>query len=299
MRRLPVETRKAVPPHEKLRSGSQCDVLEAELPGWLRGGLVVAAFAGLEWYETRHPLRRRTEDRFRRSLRNLAMTALAGAALRLAEKPVTDALTARVHRRRTGLLKRRALPRWLEISCAVVLLDYGLYAWHVLTHRLPPLWRFHRVHHLDRDLDVSTALRFHFGEMLLSVPWRAAQIMLTGVSRLPLSVWQTLTVLAVMFHHSNARLPLRFERALSWLVMTPRMHGIHHSVADAERNSNWSTIFSFPDYLHGTRRFDVPQEAITIGVPEAGTRPPLTLGRLLAEPWVGRGGGAAERGEAS
>jgi sterol desaturase/sphingolipid hydroxylase (fatty acid hydroxylase superfamily) len=177
-----------------------------------------------------------------------------------------------------------------------VLLDYGLYVWHALTHKLPPLWRFHRVHHMDRDLDVGTALRFHFGEMLLSVPWRAAQIALTGVSRLPLSIWQTLTVLAVMFHHSNVRLPIGLERALSWLVMTPRMHGIHHSIVDAERNSNWSTIFSFPDYLHGTRRFDVPQEAITIGVPEAGARPP-TLGRLLVEPWTGRGHDGTCRGD--
>jgi sterol desaturase/sphingolipid hydroxylase (fatty acid hydroxylase superfamily) len=313
MRQLPAASN-TVLQHERSRAGaarvsmaqiSQRDVLAGELPGWLSGGLVVAALAGLEWYETRCPLRRRTEGRLRRSLRNLIMTALAGTALRIAEKPVTDALTACVHRKRMGLLKLRPLPQWFEISCSVVLLDYGLYVWHVLTHKLPPLWRFHRVHHLDRDLDVSTALRFHFGEMLLSVPWRAAQIALTGVSRLPLSIWQTLTVLAVMFHHSNARLPLRFERALSYLVMTPRMHGIHHSIVDSERNSNWSTIFSFPDYLHGTRRFDVPQEAITIGVPEdvpeTGARrpPPPTLGRLLAEPWVARehaGAGPDQRG---
>lgn len=262
------------------------DRMIAELPGWLRGGSVLAAFATLLWYEYRHPLRHRTENKVRRDARNLVFALLSGIALRLAEKPVTDALTDRVHRRRMGLLKKPELPVWLELPLAVVLLDYTLYIWHVLAHKLPLLWRFHRVHHLDLDLDATTALRFHFGEMLLSVPWRAMQIVLIGVSRLPLSVWQTMTVVAILFHHSNARLPLKLERPLSYLLMTPRMHGIHHSIVQDERDSNWATIFSFPDILHGTRRFDIPQQAITIGLPEARDPRGLTLGRLIVKPWT-------------
>lgn len=267
--------------------------MTAELSGWLRGSAILAAFVLLLSYEHRHPLRRRTENKARHDLRNLAMALLAGVALRLMEKPVTDVLTEWVHRKRRGLLKNLTLPGWLELPLAVVLLDYTLYVWHVLTHKLPLLWRFHRVHHLDLDLDTSTALRFHFGEMLLSVPWRAAQIMLIGVSRLPLSVWQTMTVLAILFHHANARLPLGLERPLSYWLMTPRMHGIHHSVVQDERDSNWGTIFSFPDTLHGTRRFDIPQQAITIGMPEARDPDRLTLGRLMVKPWTEHGNGSA------
>lgn len=260
--------------------------LTTELPRRLIAGAVLGVFASLLWYEYTHPLRRLTENKARRDARNLAMALLAGVAVRLAEKPVTDMLTDWVHRKRAGLLKNPVLPGWLELPLAVVLLDYTLYVWHVLTHKLPLLWRFHRVHHLDLDLDTSTALRFHFGEMLLSVPWRAMQIVLIGVSRLPLSVWQTMTVLAILFHHANARLPLVLERPLSYLLMTPRMHGIHHSIVQDERDSNWATIFSFPDILHGTRRFDIPQPAITIGMPEERDPGGLTLGRLIVKPWT-------------
>jgi sterol desaturase/sphingolipid hydroxylase (fatty acid hydroxylase superfamily) len=259
--------------------------LQKELPSWLAGGLVAGAFATLMLYENRHPLRQQTHSKARRDLRNLAVAAIAGIALRLAEKPLTDALTDKVHRRRWGLLKLAPLPAWLETPAAVVLLDYTMYVWHVLTHRVPLLWRFHRVHHADLDLDMSTAMRFHFGEMLLSVPWRAMQIAIIGVSRLPLSIWQTSTMVAILFHHSNSRLPMSLERFLSWLFMTPRMHGIHHSIVEAETNSNWATIFSFPDYLHGTRRFDIPQEKITIGVPAPRNEEQLTLGRLLTMPF--------------
>ena len=108
-------------------------------------------------------------------------------------------------------------------------MDYTLYVWHILTHRVPLLWRFHAVHHVDLDLDASTALRFHFGELAVSVPYRAAQIALLGVDAEALSYWQMFLSLSVLFHHSNVRLPREFESVLSWFVVTPRMHGIHHS----------------------------------------------------------------------
>lgn len=158
----------------------------------------------------------------------------------------------------------------------LVLLDYTLFVWHVLTHEVPFLWRFHEVHHADRDLSTSTALRFHFAEMILSVPWRAAQIVLIGAAPLSLSAWQTTTLVAILFHHANVRLPIAVERRLCRLIMTPRRHGIHHSMVEDEANANWSAIFSWPDYLHRTARFDVPQEAIAIGDPTPDV-PPTAL----------------------
>lgn len=237
------------------------------VPTWVSAPLVLGAFGALLWLERRRPLRHAIEPKLTREARNLAVAAVSAAALQLAERPVIEPLTALVERRRWGLLKRARLPVWLEVALAIGLLDYTLYLWHVLTHRLPFLWRFHVVHHVDLDLDASTALRFHFAELALSVPWRAAQVSLLGVSPLSFSVWQTLLFLSIMFHHSNLRLPINFERRLNRLIVTPRMHGIHHSIVREETDSNWSSGLTLWDYLHGTLRLNVPQEEITIGVP--------------------------------
>jgi sterol desaturase/sphingolipid hydroxylase (fatty acid hydroxylase superfamily) len=261
------------------------DPLSRELPGWASAAVVVAGFAAALFLERRRPLRRRTQPEAAHETRNLAMAALSAAAIRLAEKPLADRLARLVHRRRWGLVNTVRLPDALELAAAVALLDYTLYVWHVLTHRVPFLWRFHRVHHADLDLTASTALRFHFAEMVLSVPWRLAQIVVVGASPRSLSAWQTATLVAIVFHHSNVRLPLALERWLCRLVMTPRMHGIHHSVVDEERNSNWSTILAWPDYLHRSARLDVPQNAITIGVPELRDPEALRVAAIVALPF--------------
>jgi sterol desaturase/sphingolipid hydroxylase (fatty acid hydroxylase superfamily) len=147
------------------------------------------------------------------------MAVVSAAALQIAERPVTRPLAALVERRRWGLLKRASLPAWVEVVLAVTLMDYTLYLWHVLTHRVSWLWRFHLVHHVDLDMDTSTALRFHFGELVISTAWRAGQITLLGVSPLSLSTWQTALFLSVMFHHSNVRLPVERERWLPGLSL--------------------------------------------------------------------------------
>jgi sterol desaturase/sphingolipid hydroxylase (fatty acid hydroxylase superfamily) len=145
---------------------------------------------------------------------------------------------------------------------ALVLLDYTLYLWHVLTHRVPLLWRLHAIHHADRDLDVTTAVRFHVGEMLLSIPFRAAQVRVIGASPRALTLWQALLLGSILFHHSNLRLSERADRWLSWLVVTPRLHGIHHAIDARLRESNWSNGLALWDVLHGTRMAGVPQPEI-------------------------------------
>jgi sterol desaturase/sphingolipid hydroxylase (fatty acid hydroxylase superfamily) len=252
----------------------------------LSGALVLGAFGALAWLERRRPLRAEREPKLTRAARNLAVAGAGAVALRLAEKPVADRLTALVERRRLGLLKLARLPAWLEVTAACVLLDYTLYLWHVLTHRAPFLWRFHVVHHADLDLDATTALRFHFAELALSVPWRAAQVVLIGVSPAALSLWQTLLVLSILFHHSNVRLPAGFERQLNRLVVTPRMHGIHHSAVRAETDSNWSSGLAVWDRLHGTLRLDVPQSEVDVGVPAYRDARELGLAEILSMPFA-------------
>lgn len=253
---------------------------------WLGVALVAGAFVALVALERRRPLRRVVEPPLRRDARNLAIAAAGALAVRMVETPLVAPLTRLVARRRWGLVQMLALPRPLEIALAVLLLDYTLYVWHVLTHRVAALWRFHVVHHIDLDLSASTALRFHFGELVLSTPWRAAQVLAIGVSPRALSTWQTLLLVSILFHHSNLRLSPRLERRLVRILVTPRMHGIHHSAVPAETDSNWSSGLTLWDRLHGTLRLDVPQETITIGVPAYRDPGEVTLGPMLALPFL-------------
>jgi sterol desaturase/sphingolipid hydroxylase (fatty acid hydroxylase superfamily) len=278
--------------------------LGRKLPGWLGAALVLGTLAAAIVVESRRPLRQQRQDPVRRNLRNVAMALLTITAIRLTEKPLTDPLTRKVHEKRWGLLPRLDLPPAMELAAATVLLDYTLYLWHVLTHKVPLLWRLHRVHHSDLDLSATTALRFHFVEMILSAPWRAAQVVLVGAAPRALSLWQTLTTMAIMFHHSNIRLPYALERVLVRIFVTPRMHGIHHSIIEHETHSNWGTIFSLPDYLHRTIRLNVPQDRIDIGVPAFRRPEELRLGALIRMPfgaqrptWRFEGGGEKPKGD--
>ncbi|MEO8945202.1 MAG: sterol desaturase family protein [Gemmatimonadaceae bacterium] len=246
----------------------------------------VAAFGLLLWLEHRDALRRPVENKKRHVARNLAVAGLSAATLQLAERPVSLPVARWVERRRLGVLQRLALPLWLETTLAVLLQDYSLYLWHMLEHRIQPLWRFHAVHHVDLDLDASTALRFHFGELMASVPWRAAGIVIIGVTPRSLGLYQRLLMISIIFHHSNVKLPRGLERWLGRIIMTPRLHGIHHSIVSDELNSNWSSGLTIWDMLHGTLRTDVRQRDITIGV--AGYQNPqsVTLPKMLKMPFT-------------
>ena len=250
--------------------------------------LGVLAVGALLWAERRRVLRRPPsgvrEREGERIVTNLVMAGLTAAVTHVAMEPIVAPLAARAERRRAGLVQWLPLPDWARDAAAILLLDYSLYWWHVVEHRLPFLYRFHQVHHADLALDSTTALRFHFGEFVASVPWRAAQVALIGASPRALRVWQRLTMLSVLFHHSNLRLPLRAERALARLVMTPRLHGIHHSVVREEQDSNWSSGLTLWDRLHGTYRANVAQDELEIGVAAYREPADVALGPSLVMP---------------
>lgn len=231
--------------------------------------LLLGTFLSLLWLEHRKPLRRRVAQQRKRMIDNFKVGAKAGVAIACLESPLMRPLTRMAERNRIGLVPKLGLPPTVGQLVTLAFLDYTLYLWHVLLHRVPALWRWHQVHHADRDLDVSTAIRFQAVEMLWSIPWRMAQVLLIGVTPETLALWSRLTLAEVMFHHSNLRIPKGFERALSTVVATPRLHGIHHSNVASHQNSNFSSGLTVWDALHGTFRRDVPQEAIIIGLPTA------------------------------
>ncbi|HVE56328.1 MAG TPA: sterol desaturase family protein [Pyrinomonadaceae bacterium] len=247
--------------------------------------LALAGLGALVWLENRRPLRRAVESKPVRSGRNLAVAAVAALALQIFEKPVAAHLTKIVERSDLGLLKIVRLPKWFETILAVVLMDYTLYLWHVLTHKVPFLWRFHLVHHVDLDLDASTAVRFHFGELVISVLWRSAQILVIGVSPSSFAAWQFFLFPSILFHHSNLRLPRELEKMLQNFIVTPRLHGIHHSIIQKETDSNWSSGLTVWDRIHGTFRNDAGQEEIVIGVPAYQNPQEVVLTKILRQPF--------------
>jgi sterol desaturase/sphingolipid hydroxylase (fatty acid hydroxylase superfamily) len=153
---------------------------------------------------------------------------------------------------------------------------------------MPWLWRFHLVHHVDLDLDASTGLRFHAGEIAASIPWRAAQIIAIGVTPRALTLWQSLTIASVLFHHSNTKFDERSERVLSWIVATPKMHAIHHSIDPAQLHSNFSSGLAIWDRLHGTARFDADPADVTVGVLGHLDPKDVTLSQILELPFSAR-----------
>lgn len=231
------------------------------------------------------PLRRTVESKLRHLARNLSAGGVSLALMSLVQAPLLQPVAAWIVRKHVGLLQLVQWPRWIETLLAIVLLDYTLWWWHWASHRVPFFWRFHLVHHVDRDLDASTALRFHFGELALSIPVRAAQMVIIGVDARSLWLWQTILFASILFHHSNVRLPVGLERIVVRLIVTPRMHGIHHSNRRDETDSNWSSLLSAWDFLHRTMRFDVPDDRIVIGVPAYRNPTEVTLGKILLLPF--------------
>ncbi|MBC7797668.1 MAG: sterol desaturase family protein [Pyrinomonadaceae bacterium] len=260
---------------------------EKKISGWITASVIIGTFTGLFLLELRQPLRKTNkENKLKRDVRNLAIAATAGIATSLTEMPIADKLGKYVEENNVGLVKIVKMPKWLETTLAVVMLDYTLYVWHYLTHKVQFLWRFHLAHHVDLDMDATTAIRFHFGELTLSSVFRAAQILVIGVSPRAFSIYQTLLFPSVLFHHSNVELPKKLEEFLLIFIVTPRHHGIHHSTVREETDSNWSSGLSIWDRLHGTFRLDVPQSEITIGVPAYQNAGDLTFSKVLTLPFV-------------
>jgi sterol desaturase/sphingolipid hydroxylase (fatty acid hydroxylase superfamily) len=161
-------------------------------------------------------------------------------------------------------------PEWWQggwgLALDFVLLDAWLYVWHRANHVLPVLWRFHEVHHLDETLDASTALRFHFGEVIASSLLRAVVIFLLGVPLASVLLFETIVAMASIFHHSNLRLPAALERALAWVIVTPSIHWVHHHAQRVDTDSNYATVFSVWDRLFGSRSATVRTVDMQMGV---------------------------------
>lgn len=247
--------------------------------------LPVVFFLLLLAAESLLPLRRRSASRLHRWAVNLVLTAMVFAAGAWLLTPVVNALTGKVQSTRCGLLCWMGLPSGVAAVAGFLLMDLSFYWWHRVNHEVKLLWRFHAVHHADPDVDVTTSFRFHLGEIILSVVFRVAQVLLIGIMPAVYALYELFFTLATIFQHSNLRLPLYLERPLNLLIVTPRMHGIHHSAWRDETNSNYSVIFRLWDTLHRTIRLNVPQDAVEIGVPCFDSKRDNSLSTLVKMPF--------------
>jgi sterol desaturase/sphingolipid hydroxylase (fatty acid hydroxylase superfamily) len=231
------------------------------------------------------PLRRATRPLLGRLFVNFAISVLAFVAAMLLVRPTALSTLDWASEKPFGLLHVIPMPVAVQFVLAFLLMDLAFYWWHVANHRIPFLWRFHNVHHIDPDLDVSTAFRFHVGEVALSTAFRIVQVSVIGLSAWMFAAYEIVFQVNTLFHHSNVRLPIGIERLLNLVIVTPRMHGIHHSQVCDETNSNFSVVFSWWDRLHRTLGLNVPQAEIVIGIPGYANNEDNSLSNALLLPF--------------
>ena len=215
----------------------------------------------------------------------LAATALRAAVFGGAEWQVARWAEAS----HFGLFQAAAAPAWLAVAATVLALDLVSYLWHRANHRVPVLWRFHRVHHADPALHVSTALRFHPGEILLSVPVRLAAIAVLGAPVAGVIAFESFFGAMNALEPARFSVPARLARALALVLVTPALHRVHHAVSRREHDSNYSTTFSVWDRLGRSFRAGDPASHFPIGLAAGETGDPRALGAMLLEPFRARG----------
>ena len=185
-----------------------------------------------------------------------------------------------------GVLNLAAIPTGLHAVCAVILLDVWTYGWHRANHRIPFLWRFHRVHHADAQMDVTTASRFHIGEIAMSSVLRIPLVLLVGFKMWELAVFETMMLLVVQFHHANIGLPAPLDRVLRLFIVTPAMHKVHHSDLQPETDSNYTALFSVWDRFFRTFKLRADPGAIQFGLREFSSSSDKTWVGMLSMPFI-------------
>ena len=247
---------------------------------------VLAAMAG---WEALAPRRSRSVSRLARWPNNLGIVVVDTLLVRLLFPTLAIGMALLAAERDWGLFNNLVVPYWLAVLVSVVLLDLAIYFQHVMFHAVPALWRLHRMHHADLDFDVTTGVRFHPIEILLSMGLKIMIVVALGTPALAVLIFEVLLNATSMFNHGNVRIPRGLDRVLRWLVVTPEMHRVHHSILARETNSNFGFNLPWWDRLFGTYRAQ-PQaghEAMTIGIEQFRDPKFLRLDRLLVQPFIG------------
>jgi sterol desaturase/sphingolipid hydroxylase (fatty acid hydroxylase superfamily) len=245
---------------------------------------VLAALAGWEVFA---PRRRREMPRAWRWPGNLGVVVIDTLLVRLLFPTAVVGLAVLGEERNWGLFQVLAWPAWVTVPLAFLAMDLAIYLQHVMFHAVPALWRLHRMHHADQDIDVTTGIRFHPIEILLSFGIKLGVVAALGPPAVSVLIFEIALNATSMFNHSNIALPLWLDRLLRWIVVTPDMHRVHHSILVRETNSNFGFNLPWWDRLFGTYR-DQPKaghEAMTIGIEQFREPGEQRLDRMLTQPF--------------
>ena len=253
----------------------------------------LAAFGGvfilMAAWEFVLPRRKQAVGRGWRWPNNLGIVVVNAVLVRIVFPTTAVGVALLAEARGFGLFNVVALPAWVGVVASVVVLDLAIYLQHVLFHAVPALWRLHRMHHADLEFDVSTGLRFHPIEILLSMLIKFAVIAALGATALSVLIFEILLNATSMFNHGNVRIPAGIDGVLRWLVVTPDMHRVHHSILVRETNSNFGFNLPWWDRLFGTYRAQpaAGHEAMTVGIEQFRDSRELGLDRMLVQPFRG------------
>lgn len=255
----------------------------------------LGVLAAMALWEVGAPRRRRDIPRVVRWTNNLALVVLNTAILRLTFPILAVGLAVMAEERGWGLFNNIDVPVWVAMVVSMLILDLAIYLQHVMFHAVPGLWRLHRMHHTDLDFDATTGLRFHPVEILVSMGIKLAVVAALGPPAVAVLLFEVVLNATALFNHANIDVPRPVDRILRWIVVTPDMHRVHHSVDPRETNSNFGFNLPWWDWLLGTY---VAQPVnghkdMEIGIEQFRTRRELWLDRMLFQPLRGPASGGA------
>ena len=258
----------------------------------IRLGIFAGVLISVAAWEALRPRRARRFSRWLRWPSNFGIVAFNTIVVRLLFPAAAVGMAALAQERGWGLFNNLELPAALAIVVSAIALDLLIYLQHVMFHAVPALWRLHRMHHADLDIDVTTGARFHPIEIVLSMLIKLAAVAVLGAPAVAVVIFEVLLNATAMFNHANLRLPEGVDRFLRLVVVTPDMHRVHHSIVPAETNSNFGFNLPWWDRLLGTYRAQpaAGHEAMTIGIEQFRTPKDLRLDRLLVQPFLGEVG---------
>jgi sterol desaturase/sphingolipid hydroxylase (fatty acid hydroxylase superfamily) len=267
------------------------DTLLAYEP-YIRLGAFAGVFAVMAIWEFVGPRRKQTIGRGWRWPNNLGVVIVDTLLVRILFPTTAVGLAMLVEARGFGFFNILALPTWVGVVASVVILDLAIYLQHVLFHAVPALWRLHRMHHADLEFDVSTGLRFHPIEILLSMVIKFTVVAALGAPAVAVLIFEVLLNATSMFNHGNVCIPTGLDRMLRWIVVTPDMHRVHHSILSRETNSNFGFNLPWWDRLFGTYRAQptAGHDGMTIGIEQFREPRELGLDRMLLQPFRGDAG---------
>ena len=254
---------------------------------WVRFACFAAVLVAMAAWEFAAPRRARRLARRRRWPANLAIVAVNTLALRILFPTAAVGIALLAERNGVGLLNAITLPAPIAILLSVLVLDLAIYGQHAMFHHVPVLWRLHRMHHADLDIDATTGVRFHPIEILLSMAIKLAVVAALGLPAVGVLIFEVLLNATAMFNHGNVALPLGLDRALRRVLVTPDMHRVHHSIVRQETDSNFGFNLSWWDRLFGTYRAQpaAGHDAMTIGLTQFRDPAEQRLDRMLTQPF--------------